>query len=144
MAPPFSPVAITNLGTGERSEYSMSAWRGGVSPGAGQKSTEMVDMSAINRMISAQVEKELAPLRQANDDLQKKVDNLECGIVGISTEMVGVREGLKQATGVWRTQEFGDFFEGLLKKANDAGRAVASGAAASAQASSLDTNPNNA
>jgi hypothetical protein len=70
----------------------------------------MVDMSAINRMISAQVEKELAPLRQANDALQKKVDNLECGIIGIGTEMVGVREGLKQATEVWQKPEFGSSF----------------------------------
>ena len=120
----------------------MSAWRGGVSPGAGQTSTDMVDMSAINRMISAQVEKELAPLRQSNDALQKKVDNLECGIIGISTEMVGVREGLKQATEVWQKPEFGEFFQGLLVKANAAGRAAASGVAAPAQDSRQGDNPN--
>ena len=48
---------------------------------------------------------------------------------------------LKEAAGVWRTQEVGDFFEGLLKKVNDSGRAAASGVAAPAQASSLDANP---
>ena len=111
---------------------------------ADQTSNALTDMSAINRLISAQVEKELAPLRQQNADLQKKVDNLEVGIVGIGSEMVSVRAGLKEVAGVWRTPEFGDFFEGLLKKANDAGRSVASGAAAPAQASSLDSNLNNA
>ena len=103
-----------------------------------------MDMRAINRLISVQVEKELAPLKQQNADLQKKVENLEVGIVGIGSEMVSVREDLKAAAGVWRTQEFGDFFEGLLKKANDAGRAVASGAAAPAQALGQGANPNNA
>ena len=70
------------------------------------------------------------------------MDNLEVGIVGIGSEMVSVRAGLKEAAGVWRTQEFGDFFQGLLKKANDSGRAAASGVAAPVQASCQDANPN--
>ena len=68
----------------------------------------MVDMSAINRLIKAQVEKELAPLRKSNANLQRKVDNLEVDIAGIGTEMVGVREGLQLATKVWQKKELGD------------------------------------
>ena len=100
-------------------------------------------------MVREQVERELAPLKESNDALQRKVDNLECGIVGMSTEMVGVRDGLKAATDglevaskVWQTKEFGDFFEGLLKKANTAGRAAVSGVAAPAQDARQGTNPN--
>ena len=139
---PFSPAAITHLGSEERTEYPAPARRGAASPDGGQTSTELVDMRAINRIISAQVEKELAPLKKANDALQRKVDNLECGIVSIGTEMVGVKEGLKAATEVWQKPEFGEFFQGLLVKANAAGRAAASGVAAPAQASHQGTNPN--
>ena len=138
----FSPAAITHLGSGERTEYPAPAWRGVASPAGGQTSTELVDMSAINRIIKVQVEKELAPLRKANDALQKKVDNLEFGIASIGTEMVGVKEGLKAATEVWRKPEFGEFFQGLLVKANAAGRADASGVAAPAQDLRQGTNPN--
>ena len=104
----FSPAAITHLGSGERTEYPVPAWRGVASPAGGQTSTELVDMSAINRIISVQVEKELAPLRKSNANLQRKVDNLEVDIAGIGTEMVGVREGLQLATKVWQKKELGD------------------------------------
>ena len=139
---PFSPAAITHLGSGERTEYPAPAWRGAASPVGGQTSTELVDMSVINRIISVQVEKELAPLRKANDALQRKVDNLECGIVNIGTEMVSVKEGIKAASEVWQKPEFGEFFQGLLVKANAAGRAAASGVADPAQDSRQGTNSN--
>ena len=139
---PFSPAAITHLGSGERTEYPAPAWRGAASPDGGQTGSELVDMRQINRIISAQVEKELAPLKRANDALQKKVDHLEFGIASIGTEMVGVKEGLKEATEVWRKPEFGEFFQGLLVKANAAGRADASGVAAPAQDLRQGTNPN--
>ena len=62
--------------------------------------------------------------------------------VSIRDGLKAATDGLKAATEVWQRKEFGDYFQGLLEKANADGRAAVTAAAAPAQASRQGDNPN--
>ena len=120
ISPPFGPASVLDLGSGERFEYgSPSPWRGHASPSGGQNESALLDPQAINRLISARVQMELAPLKQQNAQLQKKVENLESGIVGIGSDLAVVKEIITEP---WKQPQYAGFFKDLIKEATDAGR----------------------
>ena len=123
MSPPFSPSAITQLNTGARTEYPLTAWRG-TPPSAGFNSSALIDPSHIDRLISAQVQREIEPLREQNALLQREVAGLKQGLAGVSQT---VKDTVKS-----ELADFKDFFTTLVKSSGGAAHDARAGASSSA------------
>ena len=117
---PFSPLSITQLNTGARSEYQpMTAWRG-TPPSAGPSSSALIDPSQIDRLISAQVQREIEPLREQNALLQREVAGLKQGLAGVTQT---VQDTVKS-----ELAEFKNCFSDLVKRSGGAAHDASAGA----------------
>ena len=111
VSPPFSPAVITQLNTGVRTEFPMTAWRG-TPPSAGFNSSALIDTSHIDRLISAQVQREIEPLREQNALLHREVAGLKQGLAGVNQTV--------KETVISELADFKAFFSNLVKSSGGA------------------------
>ena len=127
-SPSYSPASITDMRDGSRTEYGSPTERTplAVSRSPSNRSegsgSELVDMQAIDRIIServaTQLRTQMAPLKAQNDALQQKVELLEGGLAKIGDKV-------DQIVDPFSSQTFTNNMLDLLTRANAAGRAAA-------------------
>ena len=111
----------------------MTAWRG-TPPSAGPSSSALIDPSQIDRLISAQVQREIEPLREQNALLQREVAGLKQGLAGVTQSVAGITQsadGVTQSvkdTVKSELAEFKNFFSNLMQRSGGAAQDASAGA----------------
>ena len=101
----------------------MTAWRG-TPPSAGFNSSALIDPSHIDRLISAQVQRKIEPLREQNALLHREVAGLKQGLAGVNQTV--------KDTVISELADFKAFFSNLVKSSGGAAHDASAGASSSA------------